>query len=936
MAVSFKVPKSPKKNIFVIDEFLGVDMTNNGTSVDEKMSPNAPNMIREVPGKVRKRMGYRVLKDFGGGTIYGAHVLEASTTIINDAVTNKNMASASTANFSIRDNTSVYICSKVEIPVGVGVHVSFKYKTDREVHIHPYIGDYSECDYALDSLNIDSDFSRPFGFDGQINEVYNAFEITNTSGATANVKLSEIMIYINQDVDKVLTAYDAFQKVKEMSLYSPNSSTYSETDMENNISSSTESVQTAFTVNTHNISGLVQVDYDISVENISGSTFDSLKVEYNCDKDDDGTTVTEVISTVDSSTNPTLHVSRVIDPAYNHSAYNLTTSKLTDLIVTVNVKTAASWTGKVKIKNFSLTGVDLREDYTEVSGLTLIHVDNEIYKADGIGNYSLLSTEMNERRSKSWQFGNKLYIVDGRTFWVYDSDQDVFTRVVNSTYAKIPLMYISCAPEGGGTQYEGKNLLSDGFEQRFTCDSSHSTTKTFQLIFKPLTNQTVTAKVMSSGGTMVDKVEGTDFSVNRTTGVVTFNVAPGTTPVTGEDNVYITAYYAATAPMSSEECISRCSIGTLFGINGATDRLFLSGNPEFPNADWYSEQYDPGYFPDTSYAKLGRDISAIVGYTLVNNYLAAHKDEKETEHNVIVREGDLVAVGETSKDNVTTYDEKPAFKVINTLQGPGAIACDTFGYLQTEPLFLTRSGIFSITAQDITGEKYAQNRSFYVNGALLKEANLEGAYAVTFNDMYFLFVNSKIYVLDGLQALPTERGEPYATRQYVCYYLTNIPATIAWVWNNTLYFGTSNGKVCCFYKDDTDVNSYNDDSQPIQAWWETVDLDGKLFYKNKSFRYIAVRLLAELYSTVTLYSCRRGIWTKIKEKNFSNKVFTFSGLVFSEFTFNNDASDPVMSSKMRVKKIDKARFKIENSNLNQPFGIHDLAVEYIESGNFRG
>ena len=936
MAVSFKVPASPKKNIFVIDEFLGVDMTNNGTSVDEKMSPNAPNMIREVPGKVRKRMGYKVLKDFGGGIIYGAHILESSTTIANDVVTNRNMASVATTTLKIAHNTSVYIYSKVEIPVGVGVHVSFKYKTDRVVRIHPYIGDYSNCNYALDTLNTTSSFNKPFGFDGQINEVYNAFEITNTSGATATVDLSEIMIYINQDSEKTLPAYDAFQKVQERSLYAPNTSTYSVADMENNISGSTKSVQTAFSVNTQDISGLVLLEFDVSVENISGSPYDSVKVEYNCDKDDDGTTVTGVVSTVDTSTSSSLHVSRVIDPAYDHSTYALATSKLTDLLVTVNVKNATSWSGKVKIKNFTITGVDLRDDYSEVTGLTLIHVDNKMYKTDGVGNYTLLSSEMNEHRSKGWQFGNKLFIVDGKTFWVYDYDQDVFTEVFNSAYAKIPIMYISCAPEGGGTQYYDKNLLSDGFEQRFLCDSSHSTTKEFQLIFKPLTDHAVTAKVMNNSGVMVDKVEGTDFTVNRTTGVVTFNTAPGTTPISGEDNVYITAYHASTAPMSSKDCILKCTIGTLFGINGTTDRLFLSGNPDFPNADWYSEQYDAGYFPDTAYAKLGREISAIVGYSLVNNYLAAHKDEKETDHNVIVRSGDLVAVGETTKGNTTTYDEKPAFKVINTLQGPGAIASDTFQYLQTEPLFLTRSGIFAITAQDITGEKYSQNRSFYINGALLKETNLEGAYAVTFNDMYFLFVNSKVYILDGLQVLPRDKNEPYATRQYACFYLTDIPATIAWTWNNTLYFGTTTGKVCQFYKDETDLNSYNDDSLPISAWWETVDLDGRLFYKNKAFRYLAVRLLAELYTTVTLYACRRGIWSKIKEKNFSNRVFTFSGLMFSEFTFNNDASDPVMSSKLRVKKIDKARFKIENSNLNQPFGIHDLAVEYVESGNFRG
>lgn len=935
MAVSFKVPASPKRSIFNIDQFLGVDMTNNGTSVDERMSPNAPNMIREVPGKVRKRMGYKVVHDFGSGVVYGAHVLASTSTNTGDFVTNRNMASTPSVEVDIDANSSVYIYASAEIPVGVGCHISFKYKTNKVLNIHPYITDHTGCDYQLDTLNQTADFHKTFGFGNDVNEVYNAFEITNTDSSKASLKLYDIMVYINHDATDVISSYQGFQTVQEKSLYTPDSTVHQTADATNSISASTATKDTTFSVNGSNVQGLVQVDFDIVIDDLVGATIDEITVGYQCDQDQSGTTTSATIPTIDFTSHSSLHVSRVIDPAYNHDTYDVDTSQLTDIVVTVGVKNYTSWTADVKLKNFTVVGVELKEDFYEEGGLTLIHVDNDIYKSDSNGNYTLLSNEMNAHRSRSWQFENKLYIIDGHSFWVYDADTDTFANVVNSDYAYVPLTYISCDPDGAGKSYEDRNLLTTAYEQGFTCDSGHSTATVFQLAFIPLTADAVTAKVLS-GGEWHDKVEGTDFDVNRTTGKVTFHTAPGQAPVTGEDNVKITARQVPTAPMSMSSCITKCTIGALFGINGATDRLFLSGNPDYPNIDWHSDQYNPSYFPDTSYSKLGSDTSSIVGYTLVNNYLAAHKDENETEHNVIVREGDLIAIGETTADNVTTYDEKPAFKIINTLQGPGAIAPDTFGYLQTEPLFLTRSGIFAITAQDITGEKYSQNRSFYINGALLKESGLEDSFALTFNDMYFLFVNSKVYVIDGLQPIRTDKSEPYATRQYVCFYLDNIPATIAWTRNNALYFGTTNGKVCSVYKDSTALTSYNDNGAAISAWWETADLDGRLFYKNKTFRYIAVRLMSALYSTVTLYARRRGIWSRIKEKTFSNRVFNFSGLTFSALTFNNDSSDPVMSSKLRVKKIDKARFKIENSNLNQPFGIHDLAIEYVENGNFKG
>ena len=64
MAVSFNVPKSPAKSILTIDNFQGVDFTNSPANIDTSKSPNAVNMIRDVPGKVRKCMGYKTIKTY--------------------------------------------------------------------------------------------------------------------------------------------------------------------------------------------------------------------------------------------------------------------------------------------------------------------------------------------------------------------------------------------------------------------------------------------------------------------------------------------------------------------------------------------------------------------------------------------------------------------------------------------------------------------------------------------------------------------------------------------------------------------------------------------------------------------------------------------------------------------------------------------------------
>ena len=248
---------------------------------------------------------------------------------------------------------------------------------------------------------------------------------------------------------------------------------------------------------------------------------------------------------------------------------------------------------------------------------------------------------------------------------------------------------------------------------------------------------------------------------------------------------------------------------------------------------------------------------------------------------------------------------------------------------------MTKAGIYAITEQDITGEKYSQNRSFYLDGKLRKETGLETAVATVYDDQYILALNGSLYVLDGLQATRTDKSEPYATRQYAGFYCTNIPANVIWN-DDAVCFGTTDGKVCRFYTDQDALESYNDDGKPIYCCWETPDLDGKLFYKNKTFRYIAVRLMQAVKTSLKIYSRRFGLWTFIKEQTAISNILDFNNLDFNLFSFSADLSERLIHSKTRVKKVDKARFRIENDKLNQPFGLFDLAFEYVESGNYKG
>ena len=81
MAVTFKIPKSPTKQVYESTIFLGADFTSEASTVDETKSPNCENMIRSVPGKIRKRMGYEEVTDYGNW-IYGVHYYSVLNTWI--------------------------------------------------------------------------------------------------------------------------------------------------------------------------------------------------------------------------------------------------------------------------------------------------------------------------------------------------------------------------------------------------------------------------------------------------------------------------------------------------------------------------------------------------------------------------------------------------------------------------------------------------------------------------------------------------------------------------------------------------------------------------------------------------------------------------------------------------------------------------------------
>ncbi len=548
---------------------------------------------------------------------------------------------------------------------------------------------------------------------------------------------------------------------------------------------------------------------------------------------------------------------------------------------------------------FMLKGKELIHSGTVLQHRTAENVWAELYK------------EMNDKRSCGIVFGEKLYILDGKTYLCYDGE----TVKPVSESATVPTVIIGRKPQGGGVAYEALNLLSRGWKESFLSDGSSTE---YQLTTDELAEDKLKAEFLQNDGSWTEKKEGTDFTVDRKIGKVKFSSAPPVSPVTGQDNVRITAYKDREGYVKK---VNQMDIATLFGVSGSPDRVFIAGNPEFPNVDYYSELNDPTFFGDTSYANIGQSDARIVGYSIVGNYLAAHKASGTDGRNVVIRSGTMSSKGEAE------------FRVVNTLKGEGAVSQYAFQSLKNEPLFLTRSGVYGITVGEMTGERINELRSLHISEAIRKIAHPEECTAYIWRDFYFLSDGSgTVYVLDGMQR-EYAKDAPWSSYQYECYQLTNIRARIWWDDGETLWFGTEDGKLCRFATDVDSPKSYNDDAQAITAYWDTPDLSGSVFFKNKTFRAVSVLLAAAPLTGCRVLAQKKGIWSQVYDSGQKARYFDWNYIDMAKFVFSSDRTPHTLNGKIKVKKVDKCRFRIINDVLNEPFGLYAFATEYTQADN---
>lgn len=507
----------------------------------------------------------------------------------------------------------------------------------------------------------------------------------------------------------------------------------------------------------------------------------------------------------------------------------------------------------------------------------LIHSGTELYIREGNG-YTSIYNKMNDARSMSTVLNGKLIIIDGKAMLSYDGE----TLLSMSSIAYIPTIVIGRSPSGGGKLHEPINMIGDKRIEKFTADGS---SRKYYLTTDDIYVINYVRKRKESG-----EWESLNYDVhydyNEAEGTVTFFDAPAA-PKDGADNIMI-CYIKYNNEYKS--MIYSCNICTLYGINGNMDRIFLTGNEKYPNRDYYCQVDDPTYWGDTWYSSIGKSNSPIIGYSIVSDCLAVHKAGEESNANIILRQGKIV-------------DGEPCFPVVGTYTSGNAVASDTFGMLDNEPVYLAEDGISAITPSDVLGERFSQVRSYFLNPKLLSEGHPENASAVSYKGFYMLLLNENMYILDGLQSVASS-GKPFSHRQYEAYFWENIPGKFLFTDGEILYMAGKNGKLCRYLEEST-----SDDEAPVFAYWEFNEFFGDDFSRLKTITHIDVMVDSGAKNIVLEYRNENGEWRKISETGSAS-------------------SDKIISKKVHIKDCGSIKLRIRNL-LNGDLKLDRLKISFI-------
>lgn len=434
-------------------------------------------------------------------------------------------------------------------------------------------------------------------------------------------------------------------------------------------------------------------------------------------------------------------------------------------------------------------------------------------------------TRLKDQRSQIFYNKERAYIIGCGDYLVYGSwDEGTsyeLRRVANNVDTYVPTTALSIdnddvSDETRGTLDDVNCLSSRRINQllgtsegnkTWTLDSEIDSGTTVDVKIETIADgEKVTKQISNSGSDKTILYDGSTQvgTVDFEKGKITFSIA--TTPqIENRDNIFVTFEHSVDGYIDR---IANCNFGTLFGVNGNTDRLFLAGNPEFSNADFYSEEDDYTYFSDRNSSVLGSDSAPINGYgRLSDSTLVIYKSETSQEASIFYRTG---TYKETYDSNGNIKSIRGEFRHSAGSIGEGVISRYACANFAGDNIILSRNGVFGIVlAENVaTTERYTRERSRSINEKLKTHNDLSEAVGIVYKNRYYLAIDNVVYIADS-RFKYSASDDVDGSYNYEWWFWDNCPVRVWANIGNVLYFGSADGQICVFDNEYTD-RTYQD------------------------------------------------------------------------------------------------------------------------------
>lgn len=406
--------------------------------------------------------------------------------------------------------------------------------------------------------------------------------------------------------------------------------------------------------------------------------------------------------------------------------------------------------------------------FYEVGGIKmcLIHMDTTLYKVVGTI-WTTLYQGLNPSKSDAFIYNNVWYFKDGKHYLQYNGD------TIKEVEGYVPTTTIARKPSGGGTPYEDVNMLTGRRKNSFLADGKATE---YSLDAKNIDKDFV-PKVTVNG----DTIES--FSVDYEEGKIFFRIAPEEPLTDGQDNVLIEFKKEIAG---YKERIHKCTLLQVFD-----NRVFFSGNDDYPNMIWHCSLSDPTYCSDLDYYNEGLDTAKVKGLVAGNNVLWVFKEPSQANTTVFY--------------HVPTTDAEYG-KIYPSTHSSISTGCIGKALnFNDDIIFFSDRGMEGISG-DITTEQAIGHRSSLVDRKLIAEKNYKDMVLEEWEGYLVVFIDNKVYLADSRAVFENNGHIEYEW----FYWELSKNVICAKVNEGVLYIGSEDG-----------VYTLTDTEGDVESYWTT-------------------------------------------------------------------------------------------------------------------